>query len=145
MLRLFTMLSSAAAYDINKVMRRKKRNAIFLAITGLFALTAFVALVVALGVYLATIFGSLEATLIVAGAAFVLALLTYCTVAIISRFERKKVERNSYKESLATGAALALAPQLLSGKKAGGIVLALAGGYIAYQQLVKNGQSDYNA
>ncbi|MGO4447806.1 hypothetical protein AB4Y96_02685 [Phyllobacterium sp. TAF24] len=119
MLKLLApLLSSAVSGELGSAVNRAKRRAIFLALIGILSVVGAVFLLVAGYIALAERFGELHAALILAGGAFVLALLAYIVMKISEIIARKRQRERSKvdKSTLLTIAALAAAPTVLKSR-----------------------------
>lgn len=123
---LAPLLLSAFTADIGAVVKRTRRNAILIAMTAFFMLTAYVAGVVAGALYLAQVVGPPMAVLLIAVGALVLALIVLASLMIMNRRDRKRqaaaAVNDSGKALLATVALTAL-PMLTRSKP----LMAIAG------------------
>ncbi|SDO70186.1 hypothetical protein [Phyllobacterium sp. OV277] len=119
MLKLLApLLSSAVSGELGSAVNRAKRRAIFLALIGILSVVGAIFLLVAGYIALAERFGELHAALILAGGAFVLALLAYIVMKISEIIARKRQRERSKvdKSTLLTIAALATAPTVLKSR-----------------------------
>ncbi len=119
MLKLLApLLSSAVSGELGSAVNRAKRRAIFLALIGILSVVGAIFLLVAGYIALAESFGELHAALILAGGAFVLALLAYIVMKISEMIARKRQRERSKvdKSTLLTIAALAAAPTVLKSR-----------------------------
>ncbi|MBA8900004.1 hypothetical protein [Phyllobacterium sp. P30BS-XVII] len=119
MLKLLApLLSSAVSGELGSAVNRAKRRAIFLALIGILSVVGAIFLLVAGYIALAERFGELHAALILAGGAFVLALLAYIVMKISEMIARKRQRERSKvdKSTLLTIAALAAAPTVLKSR-----------------------------
>ncbi|UGX85969.1 hypothetical protein [Phyllobacterium meliloti] len=119
MLKLLApLLSSAVSGELGSAVNRAKRRAIFLALIGILSVVGAIFLLVAGYIALTERFGELHAALILAGGAFVLALLAYIVMKISEMIARKRQRERSKvdKSTLLTIAALAAAPTVLKSR-----------------------------
>jgi chromate transport protein ChrA len=116
MLKLLApLLTSVAAGEVGLVINRLKRSAVFAGIIAVLAIIGVIFLVVAAYIALAERYGEMHASLILAGSAFGLAIITYIVMNIVERAARNRQrERTKVDTSaLLTVAALAAAPVVL--------------------------------
>lgn len=139
---LAPVLASLLAVDMGAFTRRMRRNAVLYAIAGLFLLTAYVAGVAALAVYMATMMHPAAAVGIVALAAFVVAMIFLAVISICNRAEekrrRKAAAANSGKAMMLTAAMSAL-PLVIRSKPLAAV--AVAGGLAVVLGRVLGGSS----
>jgi hypothetical protein len=129
MTALGPLLASFIATDVAAMKRRFRRNAILYGIALVLFLTTYVLLVVALAVYLGTLWGTLAALLVMAGGALLLALIMLGCVAIANSAEEKRRRQAAAANSnraLAMTAAVSALPILMKSKPL--LLLAVAGG-----------------
>lgn len=126
---LAPILASLLAVDIGAFTKRMRRNAVLYAIAGFFMLTAYVAGVTALGIYLATMMHPAAAAAVVAFAAFIVALIFFLAIMLSNRAEQKRRRQaaaaNSGKAMMLTAAMSAL-PMVIRSKPLAAV--AIAGG-----------------
>ena len=116
MLRLLSpLLSSVLKQEFHEAAQQAKRCAITGAVIGIFAVIGLVFLLLAGFLYLSTLVSQLAAALIMAGSAFVVALIAWLiTKSINAAQERKRRERlEADKSAFVATAALATIPALL--------------------------------
>ena len=116
MLKLLTpLLTSLAAGEVGLVVSRAKQSAIFSAIIAILAVIGMVFLLVAADIALAELYGPLCAALIIAGAAFGLALIAYIAMKIAAAAARKRQKEQAKVDvpAVLTIAAIAAAPVVL--------------------------------
>ncbi|MBA8878075.1 hypothetical protein [Phyllobacterium myrsinacearum] len=119
MLKLLApLLSSAVSGEFGSAVKRAKRRAVFLSLIGILSVIGGIFLLVAGYIALAEHFGELHAALILAGGAFVLALLAYIIMKISEAIVRKRQRERSKVDTstLLTIAALAAAPTVLKSR-----------------------------
>ncbi|CAH0341942.1 hypothetical protein [Rhizobium sp. CECT 9324] len=90
MLQLMQSLSVLAFGKVRPTARRVARSLIGAVVAGLFGLTAYIALLIALGIFLSREFGPLAAALIVAAATAFVAIMV---VVVIGAFNRRSERR----------------------------------------------------
>ncbi|MBB3145771.1 chromate transport protein ChrA [Phyllobacterium trifolii] len=92
-----------------------KRNAVFAGIIAVLAIVGVIFLVVAAYIALAERYGEMHASLILAGSAFGLAIITYIIMKIVERAARNRQSERAKVDAsaLLTVAALAAAPVVL--------------------------------
>ena len=116
MLKLLApLLTSVAAGEVGLVINRLKRNAVFAGIIAVLAIVGVIFLVVAAYIALAERYGEMHASLILAGSAFGLAIITYIIMKIVERAARNRQSERAKVDAsaLLTVAALAAAPVVL--------------------------------
>ncbi|WP_457301600.1 YwiC-like family protein [Phyllobacterium sp. P5_D12] len=116
MLKLLApLLTSVAAGEAGLVINRLKRNAVFAGIIAVLATIGVIFLVVAAYIALAERYGEMHASLILAGSAFGLAIITYIIMKIVERAARNRQRERAKVDTAAllTVAALAAAPVVL--------------------------------
>ena len=116
MLKLLApLLTSVAAGEVGLVINRLKRNAVFAGIIAVLAIIGVIFLVVAAYIALAERYGEMHASLILAGSAFGLAIITYIIMNIVERAARNRQSERAKVDTsaLLTVAALAAAPVVL--------------------------------
>lgn len=112
---LSPLLSSILKQEFHEATQQAKRGAITGAVIGIFVVVGFVFLLLAGFLYLSTLVSQLAAALIMAGSAFVVALIAWLiTKSINATQERKRRERlEADKSAFVATAALATIPALL--------------------------------
>ncbi|RCW80331.1 hypothetical protein C7476_11445 [Phyllobacterium bourgognense] len=116
MLKLLAPLfTSVAAGEVGLVISRLKRNAIFSGVIAVLATIGVIFLVVAAYIALAERYGDMRASLILAGSAFGLAIITYIVMKFVERAARNRQRERAKVDTsaLLTVAALAAAPVVL--------------------------------
>ena len=126
MYRLLPIIAGLVTEDIGTTLRRKRRNAILYAFAAVFAASAWIALIAAGAVWLATLYGAVAGPLIVAGALFAIAAGLVLAVAIFKAIERREARRAPSIGPAAGLAAAAILPSLLRQRPLGTLV-AVAG------------------
>ena len=104
------LIASTLFGNVAPAVRRAKRNAVLYALCGLFALTGYAALVVALGIWVAETYGALEAALTIAVAMIALALLVLIGVMIANRIDRRRHAARDRSRTMVASLALSLLP-----------------------------------
>lgn len=118
---------------IKQLVERKMRSAVLYGVALILLVTAFIAGVAAIWVILAERWGALAACLMIAAAAFLLAVILAYVIALNDRAQRRK-ERAAAEQMRATvAAAMAILPELSSKKSllfatVIGLVVGLASG-----------------
>lgn len=129
---LFPFLTAFASGELRESIRRAKRNAFFYALIAFFALILVAFALVAGQIYLAGIYGPLNAALIIAGAALVIMVLLFIAMKISAARDRRRArERKRANASLYTTAALTMVPYILKSRATLilGVPLAALAGY----------------
>ncbi|TYC51328.1 hypothetical protein FMN50_22575 [Rhodobacterales bacterium] len=139
MMRALPLAVSAATRDVRGIYRRAKRNVVLTAVAGVCFVTAYVALMISAGVYLATIYGPVAAALIIAAGMALLGGLIMAAMAFMKIRERRRNSRRRAGQKLAAAAAISVLPQLTKSK--GLLALAAVGG-LAYFLTQGNGNDD---
>ena len=102
---LAPILSMLLSGSVHRTVARTKRNGVFVAVAAILILTAYVFILVATSVWLATIYGAAAAALIIAAGALLLGLIVLVVMAILNKQEqRRAAERRLAYESMATAA-----------------------------------------
>lgn len=136
--RLALHVARISAWNAARVVGRFRRNAALYGIAIMFGGTAYVAGVIAGGLWLATIFDAVTATAIIAGISALLALLVVAFASFVNKIEKSR-EAAVRRESLAVmSAALATGSALRSGP----LLLALAGIGLAYFKMNEDAESE---
>ena len=128
---------AAVVSDPGAFIKRIGRNAIIYALAGLCVLSAYIAGLAALGLYLTPIYGGVAAALLIAAGMLTLALVLMATVLLLNRRDRRR--RPSGRTLMAT-AAISAAPYLVRSRSP--LMLAAVGGlgFLA-AELLKDHQS----
>lgn len=109
-------ISALTRSELERVLVRLRKNAVWIGIIAFLLLTAFVAFVVAADLALATLLGPIYAPLVIGGIALFIALVAWLGVSIANtrrrRLEQQKHRRNEISAALAS-AALSGLPELL--------------------------------
>jgi chromate transport protein ChrA len=116
MLKLLApLLTSVAAGEVGLAINRLKRSAVFACVIAVLAAIGVIFLVVAAYIALAERYGEMQASLILAGSAFGLAIITYIVMKIVERAARNRQRERAKVDTsaLLTVAALAAAPIVL--------------------------------
>jgi hypothetical protein len=99
---LLPIISFLISGSVNRTVARTKRNGIFLAIALVLILTAYVFILVAAAIWLATIYGAAGAALFMAAGALLLGIIVLVIMAIIDAQEQRRArERRMALESVA--------------------------------------------
>lgn len=114
--RLAPTLASMAFGSLNTMMRRVKRNAVLYALALVAVLTAYGALVVAGGLYLAQTMGPLGAALTIAGGMIGLAVLLLIVVMIVNRLDRRRHQTDNNSRMLTASVGISMLPLLFRSK-----------------------------
>jgi chromate transport protein ChrA len=102
---LAPIISMLLSGSVHRTVARTKRNGVFLAVAAILILTAYVFILVATSVWLATIYGAAVAALIIAAGALLLGLIVLVVMAILNKQEqRRAAERRLAYESMAAAA-----------------------------------------
>lgn len=132
---LLPLLTAFASGELHESVRRAKRNAIFCAVMAFLALIAVAFALVAAQVFLASLYGALDAALIIAGLALAILIIVFVVMKIVAaRARRRARERRRANASLYTTAALTLVPYVLRSKTTliVGVPLAALAGYFLF-------------
>lgn len=92
MLPLFRHLGIVAFGKVRPTAHKVGRSLIGGAIAGVFGLTAYIALLLALGFYLATVIGPVYATLVIAAVSALCAVVVIAVIQSINRREERRAE-----------------------------------------------------
>jgi small neutral amino acid transporter SnatA (MarC family) len=111
--------------SVKNTVARTKRNSIFIAIAAVFILTAYIFALVALALWLGTLYGLIYAALIVAGGAVLIAVAMFIVMASINAEDARRArEKRLAAESLATvGIGLLRSQPMLAAAVAGAFLL----------------------
>jgi chromate transport protein ChrA len=139
MLRFIPTLLSAVSTDIEKVVRRKRRNLIGYCVAVLFALTAYFAGVMALVSWLMQFNDPLISWLVVAILAMSVALLVIASIMTINYVEKRKKSKPS---NTATTASMIAASQISSSKNLSPLIISVLGIYFAWSKMKSSEQED---
>ena len=128
---LLPFLTAFASGELHETVRRTKRNAVFYAMIAVLGIILVIFALVAAQVFLASLYGPLEAALIIAGAALVLIILVFVAMKIVAARDRRRALERRASTSLYATAALTLIPYVLRSKVtlAVGLPLAALAGY----------------
>lgn len=135
--RALPLAVSAATRDVRGIYRRAKRNAALTAVAVLCFGTAYVAAMVAAGVYLASVYGPVASALIIAAAMALLGGAIMLVMAYLRHREQRLNARRRAGQRLAAAAAISVLPQLTKSKSL--LAVAALGG-LAF--LTLRGQGD---
>ncbi len=134
------MIGSLVAGEASSWLARTRRKALFMALAGLLALTAYVLLVTAGVTALAESYGTPIAALVAACAMIATAIVVVAILRFIEWQQRRKArERQSRTALYATAAAIAL-PSLIRSKPLLLLALLGGGGLLASGVLSDNGE-----
>ncbi|NVK35134.1 MAG: hypothetical protein HWE23_11680 [Rhodobacteraceae bacterium] len=120
------MVMSAATRDVRGVFRRAKRNAAIITLASLCFVTAYVAGIVAVGIYLTPIYGAGPAVLGIAAVMAATGLLCLGVLSALKYRDKRRAARRRSAQKLAAAAAISIIPQLAKSK--GLMALAAVGG-----------------
>lgn len=111
--------------SVKTTVARTKRNSIFIAIAAALLLTAYIFALVALALWLGTLYGLIYSTLIIAGGAVLIAVVIFIVMASINAEERRRArEKRLAAESIATvGLGLVRSQPMLAVAVAGAFLL----------------------
>lgn len=98
MMELLRPLLDSALNPVREMISRMARNAVELALVGIFALLGLGFLIAALTSWLAHTYGTVVATLVMAGASFVLALIAFGVYYASTSADRKKQEEEARRK-----------------------------------------------
>jgi MFS family permease len=127
-LRAIPMAFGAVSRDFNGMVRRAKRNAVLSGIAALCFATAYVAGVVAVGAYLAPIFGPAVAALLIAVIMAVTGLVFIAVLSFLKHRDQKRKAHSQVAQRLGLAAAVSILPQLTKSK---GLMVTVALGGLA--------------
>lgn len=106
---LAALLSGVVLTDISTVVARTKRNAIFIAIAGVFFLTAYVFLLVAGTIALSDAYGMIPATLIMGGVFIAIAVVLFIIMSAMASAEKRRAAERRRQSQLKTNVAMTTA------------------------------------
>jgi len=139
MLRLIPTLLSAVSADIDKVIRRKRRNMIGYCVAALFGLTAYVSAVMALVTLLMQSNSPLTSWLVVAVVATSISLFVIATIMTMNYLEKRKTSKPSHT---ASAASLIAASQISNSKNISPLIISALGIYFAWSKMSSNDKKD---
>jgi len=132
---LLPLLTAFASGELHETVRRTKRNAVFYGVIAILGIILVIFALVAAQVWLAGLYGPLDAALMIAGSALVLMILVFVVMKIVAARDRRRArERRRANTSLYTTAALTLVPYVLRSKVTlvVGLPLAALAGYFLF-------------
>jgi heme/copper-type cytochrome/quinol oxidase subunit 2 len=133
------MLTGVVMSDVSTVVARTKRNAIFLSIAGLCFLTAYVFLLAAGAVYLSQHYGTIPATLIIAGIFITVAVIIIIVMSGMAAAEKRRAAERRRSSQLKTNVAITTALTVFRRKPLVAAGIAMAAGALLG---VTRGRSD---
>lgn len=139
MLRLIPTLLSAVSTDIEKIIRRKRRNLIGYCVATLFALTAYFSGVMALVTWLMQSNNPLTSWLVVAVLAISISLLVIASIMTVNYFEKREKSKPS---NTATTASMIAASQMSNSKNLSPLIISALGIYFAWSKMKSSEQKD---
>lgn len=124
---LGALLSTLIVTDVGAAVSRYKRNGMYWLIAGFLFLNAYIFALVALALYLSTIYPPVIAALVVAAAFVVLGLIVLCILAYIRARDRRIAEEHRRQSQLQSGLLAATALSLVRQQPllAAGVAVAL--------------------
>ena len=141
MLRLIPTLFSAVSANIDKVIRRKRRNIIGYCVAVLFALTAYASGVMAFVTFLMQSNSPLTSWLVVAVIATSISLFVIALIMTINYLEKRKTSKPS---NTASAASLIAASQVSNSKNISPLIISALGIYFAWSKMSRNDRKDQN-
>lgn len=139
MLRLVPTLLSAVSTDIEKIIRRKRRNLIGYCVATLLALTAYFSGVMALVTWLMQSNNPLTSWLVVAVIAISISLLVIASIMTVNYFEKREKSKPS---NTATTASMIAASQMSNSKNLSPLIISALGIYFAWSKMKSSEQKD---
>jgi len=106
---LAALLSGFVLTDISTIVARTKRNAIFMAIAGVFVLTAYVFFLVAGTIALSHAYGPIAATLIIGGVFVAIAVILFIVMSAMASAEKRRAAERRRQSQLKTNLAMTTA------------------------------------
>lgn len=125
--KLSPLLVSLLAADVKSAVKRARILAIFYAIAGLFAVSAFAALLVAAGIALSHSIRPELAALLLAAILVSISLMILAAASIWSACQRRLAKTGTAAKTMAAAAAVTFLPMLASNRAGLGLVAAFAG------------------
>ena len=125
--KLSPLLVSLLAADVKSAVNRTRKLAIFYAIAGLFAVSAFAALLVAAGIALSHSIRPELAALLLAAILVSISLIVLASASIWSARQRRLAKSGTAAKTIAAAAAVTFLPMLGSNRAGVGLVAALVG------------------
>ena len=139
--RLGPLVASTAFGSVAPALRRARRNAVLYGLCALFSLTAYVAAVIGLGIWIAEAYGALEAALSVAAAMVSLAVIVLLVVMIANRVDRRRHAARDRSRAMTASLALSLLPVLVRSRPL--MMTAAAGGLaLVVLNMLSGGDAD---
>ncbi|WP_306031383.1 hypothetical protein [Stappia sp. MMSF_3263] len=126
MLRLVPLLASALGTDFGAVLRRGRRSALICLLAGVLLLGTYAAVLAAVGLYLSTLLGAVNAALAIAAAQLAIAALLVAALSLVNSLERRRERKREGSQALLATLALSVLPSLTRSRA--GLGLAVAGG-----------------
>lgn len=126
MLRLVPLLASALGTDFGAVLRRGRRSALICLLAGVLLLGTYAAVLAAVGLYLSTLLGAVNAALAIAAAQLAIAALLVAALSLVNSLERRRERKREGSQALLATLALSVLPSLTRSRT--GLGLAVAGG-----------------
>ena len=126
MLRLVPLLASALGTDFGAVLRRGRRSALICLLAGVLLLGTYAAVLAAVGLYLSTLLGAVNAALAIAAAQLAIAALLVAALSLVNSLERRRERKREGSQALLATLALSALPSLTRSRA--GLGLAVAGG-----------------
>ena len=105
---LASILGILLSGSVSRTVARTKRNGAYLAVGGLFIVTAYVFGLAALALWLSTIYGPIAGELIVAAGALVLGAIILTVMAVLNAQEAKRARDRRVAMEATAGAALGM-------------------------------------
>jgi small neutral amino acid transporter SnatA (MarC family) len=122
---LGSILGILLSGSVKSTVARTKRNGVFVAVAAVLVLTAYIFALVALALWLATIYGLIVGSLIIAGGALLIGVAVFIVMASMNAEDARRArEKRLAAESLATvGLGLLRAQPMLAAAVAGAFLL----------------------
>lgn len=140
--RALPMALSAASSDLRGIYRRARRNAVLSGLALVSFATAYLAGLVALGAYLAPLYGPAVAALLIAAAMTAVGTTILVVLAILKRREKRRQARLQAARRVTLAAAISVLPHLSRSKS---LFLVAAAGGLAYLLSKDRGDTDDDA
>ena len=105
---LSSILGILLSGSVSRTVARTKRNSVFIAVGGLFIVTAYVFGLAAFSLWLSTIYGAIAAELILAAGALVLGAIILVVMAILNAQEAQRARERRVAMESAAGAAIGM-------------------------------------
>jgi len=129
LMRAVPLAVSAVTRDMRGLYRRAKRNTALMVIAGICFATAYVACLVAAGAFLAPIYGTGVAALLIAAAMAVIGGIVLSVLSFLKYRDRRRNARRQAGQRLAAATAISVLPHLTKSKS---LLIAAALGGLAY-------------